>query len=366
MADSPDPKLDQWTTFRNGPHNHGLAQTQLPLSLEVKWSLETPDGTASTAVISGGRVYMGALCGDVYCIDLKSGEVIWTYKSIDEVEPNGFAPGFNAPAAIDDSRVYLGDDQGTFHVIDRQTGRRIWTAETGAEIVGGAQFYGDRVLFGSHDGLLYCHEAATGKLIWKTETKGPVNATPCLSEKYTFTTGCDQPILRVMDVETGQQVSEIPLGSLLIASPAIWDDILYFGTGDGIVYALDWKKKSIVWQFSIPGRDQQMASSPALTEELLVIGSRDKHVYCLERGTGTLKWSFKTRAKVDSSPVIAGDRVYFGSADRTVYGLDLKTGEPVWKTGVERSVTGSPAIAQGCLVIGTDSAKGKIFCFGGA
>lgn len=364
QADAPSSQADEWLTFRNGTTNHGIAQTSLPSSLVQKWSLETPDGTASTAVISAGRVYVGALCGDVYCIDLKSGEVIWTYKSVDKVEPNSFAPGFNAPAALDDARVYLGDDQGTFHAIDRQTGKRVWTSETGAEIVGGAQFYGDRILFGSHDGFMYCHEAATGKLVWKTEAKGPVNATPCFSGKHTFTTGCDQPILRVMDVETGEQVSEISIGALLIASPAIRDDILYFGTGDGIVYALDWKQKKVLWQFSVPGRDHQMASSPALTDDLLVIGSRDKHVYCLERETGKLIWSVKTRAKVDSSPVIAGDRVYFGSADRTVYGIDLKTGEEAWKARVERSVTASPAIAQGYLVIGTDSAKGKIYCFG--
>ncbi|WP_437227837.1 PQQ-binding-like beta-propeller repeat protein [Planctomicrobium sp. SH661] len=365
FAAEPSAETDSWTSFRNSPDNLGIAKTSLPEELKLLWALETSDGTASTAVISSGQVFIGTLSGDVHCIGLKTGEIKWTYKSVEMVEPNSFAPGFNAPAAIDTEHVYIGDDQGMFHAIDRITGKRAWTFETGAEIVGGAQVVEDRVIFGSHDGHLYSLEAKTGKPVWKVETRGPVNATPCLAGKYTFTTGCDQPILRIVDIEKGEQAAEVPLNSLLIASPAMRDDILYFGTGDGIVYAMDWKNKKILWEFSVPEREQQMQSSPAVTEEVVILGSRDKRVYCLDRKTGKLRWEFTTRSKVDSSPVIVGDRVYFGSADRNIYGLQVADGKQVWKHPTKQSITGSAAVAEGCLVIGTDSVNGQILCFGG-
>lgn len=355
---------EEWVSFRNGHECWGIAPSPLPNNLELLWELQTPDGVASTAVIADGKAFVGTVSGDLHCLELRTGKEIWKYRSVEEVDPNSFPPAFNAPLALSEHLILAGDDFGTFHAVDRQTGQRRWTAETDSEIVGGAQVRGERVIFGSHDGFLYCHDVDTGRQIWKVETHGPVNGTPCFSDRYTFTTGCDQPILRVIDVEEGKEAAEIEIDALLIASAAVRDGILYFGTDGGVVTALDWKKKETVWEFSVPERQQQIHSSPAVTEELVVIGSRDKHVHCLDRRTGAHRWSFATRARVDSSPVIAGDRVYFGSSDRTLYAVTLAEGKEAWQHPAGQPVTASPAIADGCLVIGTDSSNGKILCFG--
>lgn len=360
----PEQAVRGWTSFRNGLQNLGLADTSLPSELKLLWEFTTPDGTTSTPVIADGRVYMGTLSGDLHCFEIKTGREIWRYKSVEKVEPNSFAPGFNAAAALDAHAVYLGDDQGTFHAVDRASGKLKWKVVTDAEIVGGAQVLGNKIIFGSHDGHLYCHAAGDGARIWSVETRGPVNATPCISGKETFTTGCDQPILRVIDVEEGKQSAEVPLNSLLIAAAAVREGILYFGTDSGSVLALDWRNKQPAWQFAVPNRDQQIHSSPAVSDEVVVIGSRDKHLYCLERDSGQLRWSYQTRGKIDSSPVIVADRVYFGSADKNLYALNLTDGREVWKHFARQSITGSPAVAEGCLVVGTDSSNGRILCFG--
>ncbi|WP_197440752.1 outer membrane protein assembly factor BamB family protein [Thalassoglobus neptunius] len=353
-----------WTSFRNGHQNLGIADGPLSEELELKWEYTTPDGTASTPVIADGRTYVGTLSGDIHCFELSSGELVWTYRSVDEVAENDIPPGFNAALALNSTTVFGGDDFGTFRAVDRKTGARKWTLETEAEIVGGAQVVGDNVIFGSHDGLLYCLNAETGEKVWTAEAQGPVNATPTIHDGETFTTGCDQPVLRVFDIQQGKSVSEVPIDALLIASAAAKDGILYFGTDGGSVHALPIVDGVEGWTFSIPGREQQMHSSPVVTEDVVLIGSRDKHVHCIDRKTGELKWSFATRGRVDSSPVIAGDKIYFGSADRNIYGVNLSDGKEVWKFPAKQSITGSPAIASGYLVIGTDSSNGRILCFG--
>ena len=356
-------KLAGWTSFRDGLHNRGLAESGLPQEPKLAWEIETPDGTASTPVISDGRVYMGTLSGDLHCIDLKSGKVQWTYRSVEKVDPNSFAPGFNAPAALDATSVYIGDDQGIFHAVDRATGKRRWKVVTEGEIVGGAQVVGERVIFGSHDGFLYCHAAESGERIWRVETFGPVNGTPCVAGQYTFTTGCDKPILRVFDIEQGKQTAEVPIEGLLLASAAVVNGILYFGTDQGSVFALDWKNNKVIWEFEVANRDQQMRSSPAVSAEVVIVGSRDKHVYCIDRKSGELRWSFQTRAKVDSSPVIVDDRVFFGADDKNLYALNIADGSEAWKHYARQSISGSAAVAENHLVIGTDSSHGKILCF---
>jgi len=196
------------------------------------------------------------------------------------------------------------------------------------------------------------------------ETQGPVNGTPTLAGPYTFITGCDKPILRVVDTATGKQDAEVPMNELLIASAAVIDDILYFGTDSGSVIALDWKNKKRVWTYSVANREQQIHSSPAISGDIVVIGSRDKHLHAIDRKTGQGLWTFQTRAKIDGSPVIAGDRVYFGSADKFVYGLTLKDGQPVWKQSVGQSVVGSAAVAEKRFVLGTETSSGRVLCFG--
>lgn len=359
-----EPRPDTWNSFRNGLQNQGVATHPLPETLELLWEFTTPDGTASTPVIANGKTYVGTLSGEIHCFDLKSGKKEWTYQSVEEVAANDIAPGFNAALALNSELVFAGDDFGGFHAVDRTIGKQRWMFATEGEIVGGAQVVGDKVIFGSHDGYLYCLRANSGDQIWKAETHGPVNATPAIAGKHTFTTGCDQPVLRVFDIETGTTTQEVPLDSLLVASAAVDGDTLYFGTDGGTVFALDWKTPKEVWSFSIPKREQQIQSSPALTAEFVIIGSRDKHVHCIDRQSGELRWSFATRGRVDCSPVIAGDRVYFGSADKNMYALNIADGKEVWKYSAKQSITGSPAIAEGYLVIGTDPSDGKILCFG--
>jgi eukaryotic-like serine/threonine-protein kinase len=363
-ADAAMAAADEWATFRNGPQLLGVAGGTLPEKLELLWEVATQDGVVSTPVIRDGQVYVGTLVGYLLCLDLASGRELWRYRSIESKDENEFASGFAAPIGIAGDKVFAGDDQGVFHVVEAATGRKVWSLETDSEIVGGPTFLEDRVIFGSHDGKLYCLKQADGGQVWTFETQGPVNATPTLAGPYTFITGCDKPILRVVDTSTGKQHAEVPLDELLIASAAVADDILYFGTDSGSVIALDWKNKKRLWTYSVPNREQQIHSSPAVSGNMVVIGSRDKHLHAIDRTTGKGLWTFPTRAKIDGSPVIVGERVFFGSADKFVYGVSLKDGKEVWKKPVGQGVAGSPAVASNRLVIGTESSSGRILCFG--
>ncbi|MEZ6052523.1 MAG: PQQ-binding-like beta-propeller repeat protein [Planctomycetaceae bacterium] len=356
--------LEGWTSFRNGPQQLGIAHTTLPDELELLWEYEAPDGVTASPAISQGRVYAGIVGGNVFCLDLKTGELIWSYRSIESADPDEFAPGFQAPVTITDELVLCGDEDGVMHAIDRETGDKRWVFPTGGEVVGGMTIVGEHGIFGSHGGKLYRLNLSDGSVVWEFETRGPVNASPTVGENFTFVTGCDQPIMRVVDIGSGEQHSEVPLDGLLIATPALVGDVLYFGTDSGTVYAIDWQAKQTVWSYTDPNRQFEIRSSPAVIDDLVIIGSRDKHVHAINRLSGEEVWSFATRAGIDCSPVVCGDRVYFGSRDKNVYGLTIADGQEVWKQNVRQSITASPAVGEGHLVIGTDESDGRILCFG--
>jgi outer membrane protein assembly factor BamB len=95
-------------------------------------------------------------------------------------------------------------------------------------------------------------------------------------------------------------------------------------------------------------------SSPAVVDGIVYFGSRDRHLYAVDAETGAEIWSFATGSWVESSPVVVGGVVYFGCNDARVYALDAKTGAKIWEFAVTYAIRSSPAVANGVLYIGTD------------
>ncbi len=354
-----------WTMFRGNPALQGVAtDAQIPDQPRLLWEIETVDGVASTPVIVGENVYVGTVQGDLFCLNLADGKQVWKYQSLPNAKPNELAPAFMAPIAVTDALVFAGDQDGGFHAIHRQTGERVWHLEDGGEIVGGPNLYKDRVVFGSHKGQLTCLDQATGQELWKYDTGGPINGTPTIAGQYTFATNCQAPFLKVVDIETGKEVKDVKIEARMIASAAVLEGILYFGTEIGSVYALDWQKGELAWTYANPDRDQQIDSSPAVSQDLVVIGHGDKHLHAIDRKTGKGIWTVPTRAKIDACPVIAGDKVIVGSNDKQLYLVRLSDGEVLWKYNAGQAIRGSAAVSGDKFVVGSDNSGGKIMCFG--
>ena len=62
-------------------------------------------------------------------------------------------------------------------------------------------------------------------------------------------------------------------------------------------------------------------SSPAVANGVVYIGSRDNNVYALNATTGSKVWSFSTGGWVHSSPAVVNGLVYVGSADGYFYAI---------------------------------------------
>lgn len=164
----------------------------------------------------------------------------------------------------------------------------------------------------------------------------------------------------------------------IFSSPIVHDGIVYVGSEDGTLYAIDEKTGKTHWEFKTGGA---VHSSPAVFKSMVYIGSFDGYYYAIDAKTGQLKWKFKTGGEkwsgeigflglkpVDmymddlwdfflSSPVVHPDKqnpsVFFGSSDGNVYALNANTGELKWKFGVKGSFHCSPVLDKKTLYIGS-------------
>jgi outer membrane protein assembly factor BamB len=73
-------------------------------------------------------------------------------------------------------------------------------------------------------------------------------------------------------------------------------------------------------------------SSPAVANGVVYVGSVDGNVYALNASTGAKLWSFNAGDVVASSPAVANGVVYIGSFDNKVYAFDQTGGALVRRT----------------------------------
>ena len=100
-----------------------------------------------------------------------------------------------------------------------------------------------------------------------------------------------------------------------------------------------------------------MDSSPAVANGVVYVGSFDDKVYALNATTGATLWTATTGSLVPSSPAVANGVVYVGSYDHKVYALDATTGATLWTASTGSSVYSSPAVANGVVYVGSADAK---------
>jgi glucose dehydrogenase len=74
------------------------------------------------------------------------------------------------------------------------------------------------------------------------------------------------------------------------------------------------------WSYTTRG---YVYSSPAVANGVVYIGSADHKLYALDAVTGTPKWSSTTGNAIFPSPAVANGVVYVGSLDDNVYAFHL-------------------------------------------
>ena len=96
---------------------------------------------------------------------------------------------------------------------------------------------------------------------------------------------------------------------------------------------------SLLWQYETGNRNELVIVSPTLIDGVVYAGSHEGVVYALNAETGELLWRFETEndqnlppevALVNPPPTAAGGVVYVEKEEGGLWGLDALTGEVLW------------------------------------
>jgi eukaryotic-like serine/threonine-protein kinase len=207
---------------------------------------------------------------------------------------------------------------------------------------------------------------------WSFHTEGEVISSPAIVGGVVYV-GSNDGNLYAIDQQTGSQKWKFHTGARITSSPAVANGVVYFGSYDGSFYALDAASGKQQWKFRNPGERRFAAthlhgavpagetmpdpfdfylSSPAVWKGAVYFGSGDDHIYALDAATGAEKWKFKTGDVVHASPAIVDGRLYVGSWDSYFYALDAATGRELWKfkTGEDPDIHNQVGIQSSATV----------------
>lgn len=140
-------------------------------------------------------------------------------------------------------------------------------------------------------------------------------------------------------------------GGALTSSPAVTGGVVYVGSADHYLYAINATSGALVWKFKTG--NSIVDSTPAVANGVVYVGSTDNYLYAVNTTTGVQKWKFQTGGAINSSPAVVNGTVYVGSADDNVYAVNATTGVQKWKFATGGMVLSSPAVFNGVVYVGS-------------
>ncbi len=325
-------------TYRGGPAHTGVLAGPGPEGNPYRsWRYDTGGDLHSTPAIWEGVAYFGTRDGYLVALDLTTQQPKWSFDL-------GGYPVRSSPA-VANRTVFLANGFGVF-AIDADTGLQNWklpidyAGESSPVVVDGV------VYVASKKNRLYAIDAQTGEQRWFFKTNGLLFGSPSVEGK-TVIIGTDDGDLFALDREHGYSIWKVKLESGIYSTPAIDAGRIFVTTRDKTTVALGLATGHEIWKYPVGG-----STSPAVADGVVYIGSDDGGVYAIDAETGgDPLWLFASGSSDVRAPIVAGNQLFF-TAGATITCLDRSTGAVVWHYPLGTDITTEPVVLDGYIFAG--------------
>lgn len=230
-----------------------------------------------------------------------------------------------------------------------------WTFTADDVLVNVVTDAGSAYVYG-RQGDLYALDAATGAQRWaldlspneySDENRWPI---PAVADGVIYTGTFDGNMLAI-DASEGSVIWQRALSDQpVVASPLVLDGQLFETTPEGTIVRLDPATGDTVWTWT---GDTELADwAAAAGGGLFYIADAGGDLVAIDTATGTTKWIADLN-DARRNPAYADGVVYVGGDSRSFYALDATTGSVIWKTDPAAGDQGLNPIVTPDAVIAT-------------
>ena len=190
-------------------------------------------------------------------------------------------------------------------------------------------------------------------LNWSYGTGGGVS-TPAVAGGLVYIGSYDGHVY-ALNAGTGTLVWEHQVADYLTSAPVVVNGVTYASDVYGILWTWNDSTGAPLWTYSTLA----IGSSPTVANGTVYFGTNDFYndngLTALTASTGTFLWTYPTGSNgIENSPAVANGVAYFGCDDYNVYALNASTGALLWQYLTGFFVSPSPTVANGAVYVGSD------------
>ncbi len=240
------------------------------------------------------------------------------------------------------SRMRRGDEETVSGIIQPET-------TVGCQD-GWPMFRGGQQLLGRASGSL----PDSLRFVWKFKTGDQIKSSPAIEGNLVFIGSSDANVYAI-DLASGRRVWAYKTGDAVEATPCVIEGSVFVGSSDGFLYALEAKSGSLKWKYETDGEILGAANwvrSPDGQMLWILVGSYDGILHCVDAATGKAVWTYETDNYINGSPAVDGQRTVFGGCDAMIHVVSLADGSEIIQIDSESYIAASAAFLDGQVYVG--------------
>ncbi len=285
-------------------------------------------------VLQGGSLY------GVRAYSRDSGNLQWFFAVTGGVEGGLAASG---------ERLVFGGSDGFFYCLELKTGILLWKFYTGSENLGEPFVFNDYVYFLTSKEKVYALNIRTGKLVWVYRPKNTADLSirgvsrPFVDYQRVYV-GFSDGTVSALNRRTGQWIWRVSLAKRgekfkdVDASPVVKGDFLYVSSFDGGLFCLNKITGKTVWS-----RKTGSYFAPAVEGKRLYYASNDSEILALNRFSGKVFWKRKIKG-LATKPVVYQSFLLYGLSTGPFHIISKTDGSLSYKLNMFRGVSAEPVL----------------------
>jgi outer membrane protein assembly factor BamB len=180
---------------------------------------------------------------------------------------------------------------------------------------------GGRYSDAAFNGLL-AFQADSGGVAWMFAAAEPAYPTPAIADSVVYF-GSEDGALYAVDLESGLERWSAQVGAAVLQGPAIHDGVVYVAGANSVLGAYDARSGQELWSVTVAGSDLGgIAVTPTEAgDALILVGDGTGTLHAFDE-LGAEVYTVKvTDAPIFMPPTVVNGVIYVSASDGTVYAL---------------------------------------------
>ncbi|XP_066603699.1 beta-alanine-activating enzyme isoform X2 [Prorops nasuta] len=289
------------------------------------YQMKLPDRIeASILIIDDFIGIIGCYDNKIYCVNIKSGQIIWSYKTENIIK-------CTAILCAKTKLIFFGSYDYHVYCLNVNCGSKVWKVKpSNSSITCNGCFHSstNTVLFGTLNGTCVALKKTTGEIFWKHKLQDPIFSAPVVFKNGLACFCSVNGTISCFNIEANYKIWSYRTNGNIFAHLVLKYDFtrdsekLIATSMNKNVYILEnveQKPKTKIFQLDGP-----IFATPWIDDDLIIVNSTNGSCTVMNLLTGERLSNIKLPADTFSSPIMHNQLIGVGCRDNCLYILKLQ------------------------------------------